>query len=51
MLRSPVEPASPKFEKGRIVTQTVFDLVAYAAPQEAKLAVVSPAAPATPQKN
>lgn len=48
---SGLKMGSPKFEKGRIVTQTVFDLVAYAAPQEAKLAVVSPAAPATPQKN
>ena len=48
---SGLKMGSPKFEKGRIVTQTVFDLVAYAAPQEAKLAVVSPAVPATPQKN
>jgi type IV pilus assembly protein PilO len=38
---------SPKFEKGRVVTQTVFDLVAYAAPEETKLAAV---VPATPQK-
>ncbi len=35
----------PKFEKGRVVTQTVFDLVAYAAPQEVKLAAVAPAIP------
>ncbi len=38
---------APKFEKGRVVTQTVFDLVAYAAPEETKLVAV---APATPQK-
>ncbi|HSQ51853.1 MAG TPA: type 4a pilus biogenesis protein PilO [Nitrospiraceae bacterium] len=38
---------APKFEKGRVVTQTVFDLVAYAAPEETKLVA---AAPATPQK-
>ncbi len=42
---SGLKMGSPKFEKGRIVTQTVFDLVAYAAPQEAKLAVVAPAIP------
>lgn len=47
---SGLKMGSPKFEKGRIVTQTVFDLVAYAAPQEAKLAVVDPATPAIPQK-
>lgn len=35
---------TPKFEKGRVVTQTVFDLVAYAAPQEAKVAAVVPTA-------
>jgi hypothetical protein len=34
-------------EKGRVVTQTVFDLIAYAAPEETKLVA---AAPATPQK-
>ncbi|MEK7237824.1 MAG: type 4a pilus biogenesis protein PilO [Nitrospirota bacterium] len=44
---SGLKMGAPKFEKGRVVTQTVFDLVAYAAPQEAKLAAV---APATPQK-
>ena len=38
---------TPKFEKGRVVTQTVFDLVAYAAPEETKLVA---AVPATPQK-
>jgi type IV pilus assembly protein PilO len=35
---------SPKIEKGRVVTQTVFDLVAYAAPQENKVAAAVPAA-------
>jgi type IV pilus assembly protein PilO len=44
---SGLKMGSPKFEKGRIVTQTVFDLVAYAAPEETKLAAV---VPATPQK-
>lgn len=47
---SGLKMGSPKFEKGRIVTQTVFDLVAYAAPQEAKPAVVDPATPTIPQK-
>lgn len=42
---SGLKMGAPKFEKGRVVTQTVFDLVAYAAPQEAPLAVVAPAAP------
>jgi type IV pilus assembly protein PilO len=44
---SGLKMGAPKFEKGRVVTQTVFDLVAYAAPQEIKLAA---AAPAIPQK-
>lgn len=44
---SGLKMGAPKFEKGRVVTQTVFDLVAYAAPQETKLAAV---APATPQR-
>ncbi len=44
---SGLKMGAPKLEKGRVVTQTVFDLVAYAAPQEVKLAAV---APATPQK-
>jgi len=44
---SGLKMGAPKFEKGRVVTQTVFDLVAYAAPQEIKQAAV---APATPQK-
>jgi type IV pilus assembly protein PilO len=45
---SGLKMGAPKFEKGRVVTQTVFDLVAYAAPEEGKLVA---AAPATPQKN
>jgi type IV pilus assembly protein PilO len=44
---SGLKMGAPKFEKGRVVTQTVFDLVAYAAPQEVDLAAVTPA---TPQK-
>jgi len=44
---SGLKMGAPKFEKGRVVTQTVFDLVAYAAPQETKVAAV--AAP-IPQK-
>ena len=44
---SDLKMGAPKFERGRVVTQTVFDLVAYAAPQETKLAA---AAPAIPQK-
>jgi type IV pilus assembly protein PilO len=40
---SGLKMGAPKFEKGRVVTQTVFDLVAYAAPQEIKLAAVAPA--------
>jgi type IV pilus assembly protein PilO len=38
---------APKFEKGRVVTQTVFDLVAYAATDETKLVA---AVSAIPQK-
>jgi type IV pilus assembly protein PilO len=44
---SGIKMGAPKIEKGRVVTQTVFDLVAYAAPEEAKLASV---VQATPQK-
>ena len=36
---SGVKMGSPKTDKGRVVTQTVFDLVAYAAPEEPKAAV------------
>jgi type IV pilus assembly protein PilO len=42
---SGLKMGAPKFEKGRVVTQTVFDLVAYAAPEEIKLAAVAPAIP------
>ena len=44
---SGLKMGAPKFEKGRVVTQTVFDLIAYAAPEETKLAAV---VPVTPQK-
>ena len=42
---SGLKMGAPKFEKGRVVTQTVFDLVAYAAPEETKLVAVVPATP------
>src|SRR5574342_138292 len=35
---SGLKMGAPKVEKGRFVTQTVFDLVAYAAPEEVKMA-------------
>ncbi len=41
---SGLKMGSPKIEKGRVVTQTVFDLIAYAASEETKLAVMVPAA-------
>jgi type IV pilus assembly protein PilO len=44
---SGLKMGAPKFEKGRVVTQTVFDLIAYAAPEETKLVA---AASATSQK-
>jgi type IV pilus assembly protein PilO len=44
---SGLKMGAPKFEKGRVVTQTVFDLVAYAAMEETKVAAV---APVTPQR-
>ena len=44
---SGLKMGAPKVERGRFVTQTVFDLVAYAAPEEVKL---SAAVPASPQK-
>lgn len=43
---SNLKMGSPKVDKGRIVTQTVFDLVAYAAPQETKVAAAVPVAAA-----
>ena len=42
---SGLKMGAPKFEKGRVVTQTVFDLVAYAAPEETKLVAAFPAIP------
>ncbi|MEY4704267.1 MAG: hypothetical protein RL042_463 [Nitrospirota bacterium] len=44
---SGLKMGAPKLEKGRVVTQTEFDLIAYAALPDGKLAAV---APATPQK-
>lgn len=43
---SNLKMGTPKTEKGRVVTQTIFDLIAYAAPQEVKVAaaVATPAA-------
>lgn len=41
---SGLKMGSPKIDKGRVVTQTVFDIVAYAAPQENKVAAAAPAA-------
>jgi len=40
---SGLKMGAPKFEKGRVVTQTVFDLIAYAAPEETKVAAAAPA--------
>lgn len=40
---SNLKMGSPKTEKGRVVTQTIFDLVAYAAPQDVKVASAAPA--------
>ncbi len=44
---SGLKMGSPKVEQGRIVSQTTFDLVAYAAPQD-KPVVATPAAGAKP---
>ena len=44
---SGLKMGSPKVDQGRIVSQTTFDLVAYAAPQE-KPAVAAPVAGAKP---
>jgi len=41
---SNLKMGTPKTEKGRVVTQTVFDLIAYAAPQEVKVAAAAPSA-------
>ncbi|MDP3597590.1 MAG: type 4a pilus biogenesis protein PilO, partial [Nitrospirota bacterium] len=45
---SGLKMGAPKFEKGRVVTQTVFDLVAYAATSESK--PVTAAQPIPPKK-
>jgi type IV pilus assembly protein PilO len=50
---SGLKMGSPKLEQGRIVSQTSFDLVAYAAPHEKPVAAVpvsSPGKPAQPGK-
>src|ERR1051325_58914 len=39
----------PKTEKGRVVTQTGFDLGAYAAPQDIRVAAAAPAAGGAPK--
>ena len=39
---SGLKMGSPKLEKGRVVTQTVFDLIAYVAPEEVKLSAAVP---------
>jgi len=39
-----VRIGAPRVDQGRVVTQTVFDLVAYAAPQEKKSVMPAPAA-------
>lgn len=44
---SGLKMGAPKVERGRFVAQTVFDLVAYAAPEEVKQVA---AVPASPQK-
>jgi len=40
---SNLKMGSPKTDKGRVVTQTIFDLVAYAAPQDVKVVALPPA--------
>lgn len=42
---SGLKMGAPKFEKGRVVTQTVFDLVAYAATSESKPVTAVPTIP------
>lgn len=39
---------SPKIDQGRIVSQTTFDLIAYAAPQEKQTAAAKPGGPVQP---
>lgn len=45
---SGLKMGSPKVEQGRIVSQTSFDLVAYAAPQEKPAVAMPPAVPGKP---
>jgi type IV pilus assembly protein PilO len=40
---SNLKMGTPKIDKGHVVTQTIFDLVAYAAPQDVKVAAAVPA--------
>ena len=42
---SGLKMGTPKMEQGRIVSQTAFDLVAYAAPQEKRIAATPAAKP------
>ncbi len=42
-----LEMGSPKFEQGRIVSQTKFDLIAYVAPQEEPVSAMSATATVT----
>lgn len=42
---SDVRIGSPRIDQGRVVTQTVFDLVAYAAPQDKKAVAAEPPKP------
>jgi type IV pilus assembly protein PilO len=44
---SGLKMGSPKIEQGRIVSQTTFDLVAYAAPQDKPVPATPASAPAT----
>jgi type IV pilus assembly protein PilO len=39
---------SPKLDQGRIVSQTTFDLIAYAAPQEKSATAANPGQPVQP---
>jgi type IV pilus assembly protein PilO len=50
---SDLKMGSPQIEKGRVVTQTVFDLVAFAAPEEriASANASGAAVPAAPSGN
>lgn len=45
---SGLKMGSPKLEQGRIVSQTTFDLIAYAAPQEKPVSTAKPGQPVQP---